>query len=149
MTTPIDKWWPIGLGITAIVLYVIGGGLFGAWNNSIYCGYDYDDYYECFGNVGYWNGGVALCSLGGFASFAWLIVLILYLMRRNKAPSHAPPTEYNINYNYNTTPEVQPQAPVQEVVPPKGGMKEGHRFCAQCGNSIQTPFCPRCGGSAV
>jgi hypothetical protein len=137
---PISTWWPIGFGIGAIVLYAIGGGLIGAGPSL-----NYDD----SGNSspsGTWAGGVAMCVLGALASIAWIVLLVLYLNRRQTPIYWSPAAGLVGRRDFPAQPNPQPQphpVPQPESLHTKG---DG-RFCGQCGNFSQTQFCPRCGAS--
>ncbi|RMZ91365.1 hypothetical protein DV736_g1387, partial [Chaetothyriales sp. CBS 134916] len=99
---PISKWWPIGLGITLIVLFAVGGGLI---SNSAYT-----DGYFIYINTGMYYGGIAACVLGGCVSIAFIVMIILYFTRRNRSAC-------NIENGYNNVNYAQPHttAPYQQT----------------------------------
>jgi hypothetical protein len=132
MATPISKWWPIYTGIKAVIFFIIGGALIGTFETSIFC-----DDYGCYGEPGLWAGGVAMCVLGAATTIAWVVLLVLYLTRRRKSPQQ-------LNPSNPTTIQPTPQPLVQEL---QTTTKETARFCGQCGSSVYTPFCSKCGAN--
>lgn len=144
---PLNKWWPIGFAIASVLLYAIGGGLYGS--SCATDGY----YYYC--SYGQWSGGIALLSLGGITSTVAVILLILYLVRRRNPAqwssgtrlvdqsqvAHAPPT--NIQAPAAAYPQYQatnPEADIRELPSGNAG-----KFCGRCGAAVQSAFCPKCG----
>ncbi|KEF54411.1 uncharacterized protein A1O9_09577 [Exophiala aquamarina CBS 119918] len=147
---PFSKWWPIGFAIASVVLYAVGGGLYGS--SCATDGY----YYYC--SYGLWSGGIAMLSLGGITSTIAIILLIIYLVRRrtptqcssasrlNYQDQFAPPPPVNIQTPgpaYGRSRPTKPEADIRELShhqPATGG-----KYCGRCGSSVQTPFCPKCG----
>ncbi len=87
----ISKWWPIGFFITAVIFFIIGGALVGAFvsagyktcSTSYYGDYTYD--YSCLaGNIGEYNGGIAMLALGGVSKFIGWVLLIVYCVQRRR-----------------------------------------------------------------
>ncbi|KAK5046413.1 hypothetical protein LTR84_008216 [Exophiala bonariae] len=148
---PLNKWWPIGFAIASVLLYAIGGGLYGSSCSTD--GY----YYYC--SYGQWSGGIALLSLGGITSTVAVILLIIYLIRRrNPAPYNSgtrmldqsqfaqpPPVAANVQAPAATYPQYaasKPEADIREL-PVNGG-----KFCGRCGTAVLSAFCPKCGAQA-
>jgi hypothetical protein len=147
---PLNKWWPIGFAIASVVLYAIGGGLYGS--ACVTDGY----YYYC--SYGQWSGGIAMLSLGGITSTVAIILLIIYLIRRrnptqynsgarlNNQNQFAPPPPVNIQSPrpaYQTYQPTKPEADIREM-PHNQPMMEA-RYCGHCGTLVQSAFCPKCG----
>lgn len=88
----ISKWWSIGFFIAAVIFFIIGGALIGSYlsagyktcTSALYYGdYTYD--YSCFaGNIGQYNGGIAMLVLGGLSKFIGWILLIVYCVQRRR-----------------------------------------------------------------
>jgi hypothetical protein len=106
----------------------------------------YCDYYYCYGDLGLWDGGVAMCCLGGATTIAWFVLLVLYLIRRRKREAWNPDTRFVENQTSTVSAPVTLPPPTHNYSPPSNA-KDGARFCGQCGTSVQTPFCPTCGAS--
>ncbi|KAK4974065.1 hypothetical protein LTR66_011103 [Elasticomyces elasticus] len=104
--------------------------------------------------------GVAFCSLAGICSIAWLVMLILWVTRRNKTiqgNATAGPFDNRI-YTMQPTqmalqqpryPTMQSQIKLKPDFAVQGqpveGMNVGGRYCGQCGSEASTPFCSKCG----
>jgi hypothetical protein len=129
----------ICLGIIAVVFLSVGGWLFSAWENSVVC-----DYYPCDSNQTYYNGGIALSTLGSIAGLVWIVQLVKYLKRRKSPQENTSTASTDNNYRLTTPSTTQPQIQeVQEVHAAPN--KKGSGFCGNCGSSVQTPFCTKCG----
>jgi len=127
----------ICLGIVAIVFLSVGGPEFSAWQGSIVC-----DYYPCDSNKTDYNAGIALSTIGSLAALWWVILFVKYLQRRKSAQGNTSTASNNNNNNNDnnnnsTTPQI--------TQPPATKTKEGAGFCGNCGTSVETPFCTRCG----
>ncbi|GAB7348602.1 hypothetical protein MBLNU459_g6985t1 [Dothideomycetes sp. NU459] len=139
---PLNKFWPIGFGVAAIVLYAIGGGLIGSACNN-------DDVFYC--DLGLWQGGVALCCLAGIATLAWLILLIIYLTRRQRAGAGAGAARPGVGDTATSPPQppVAPAAPAAAIAEKAEGGQGAGRFCGQCGGAVEARFCPNCGAQRM
>jgi hypothetical protein len=145
-----SKWWPISFFISAVVFFIIGGGLLGAWAASSYddC-LDYDYYYSCttLSNKGEFYGGIACVVIGAICKLVAWILLIVYCVKRRSQPM-------SVAYTYQPL-DYQAAAPVAPAVPmnpyptaPTPRPKEeamGMRYCGHCGAVVTTAFCPQCG----
>lgn len=130
----ISKWWPIGLGIAVILLYITGGALAGAACST-------DEYY-C--DTGLWSGGVALCSIASIVFIAFIIMLIVWAVKRKNGKAHwNAATGFIDARNFQSGQQNPPMESVTYQVP-KG---VAGRFCGQCGNTVSSAFCPRCGAN--
>lgn len=93
----ISKWWPVGLFITSIILFAVGGGLIGGSlgsSSSYYYGYLY--YYT---NNSMFYAGLALIVIGGLVKISFLVALFLFCVqrRRSNRSQHnyiPPPVQY-------------------------------------------------------
>jgi len=87
----LSKWWPISFFLITLVLFIVGGGLIGAWvssaQNSIVDSYnsDYDSYYTTYSaNNGLYYGALACFALGGICKLtAWILLIVYCVQRRN------------------------------------------------------------------
>jgi hypothetical protein len=170
----ISRWWPIGTSITSLILYAIGGGLFGAATASYEN--DYDSY--AVGNA-LWYGGVAICVLGAISSLISTILWVMFLRKRQKSVYWNPVTGLLDTRNFANAPKhetgptptqfQQPQvgsytSPLEFSQPPgtfaaaqpraKNDVemavretRERRRYCGQCGRGIDTAYCPDCGAA--
>jgi hypothetical protein len=149
----LNKWWPIGFAIASVVLYAIGGGLYGSYGSSC-VGYGYS--YYC--STGLWSGGIAMLSLGGVTMTIAIILLFIYLIRRQNPiqwnsgtrltnqSQYAPQPPANIQPPrpaYQTYQPTKPEADIREI-PQNPPMMEA-RYCGHCGTLVQSAFCPKCG----
>lgn len=164
---PLSKWWPIGILIAAVVLFVIGGGLLGAYYNSFNTGctsidsYSYDDYCYGYGNAGLWDGGIACIALGGVLKLTFWILFIIYRTQRRRyraLEATGPSTYVNVSMgDYSAKPEIatsyapphhQPQYSSAPAADPLLQQPYGHtKFCGNCGTAISTAFCTSCGAA--
>lgn len=148
---PLNKWWPIGFAIASVLLYAVGGGLYGS-SCAITDGY----YYYC--SYGRWSGGIALLSLGGITSTVAFILLIIYLARRRSPTPYNPGTRLidqsqfaqpapsaNVQAPAATYPQYTASKPVAEI---RELPVNGAKFCGRCGATVQSAFCPKCGAPA-
>lgn len=165
---PVSQWWPIGLLISSIVFFVLGGGLLGAWSSSSYCTYDYDYGYDyCIGNASEWDGGIACIVIGAILKLAFWVVLIVWCVQRRR--SRSPSTVVYVNAQAaaesGNAPKAQPQANVYsapqpdyagvqpapqygvatQVQVPVAEKQAVTRYCGSCGSGTTTPFCSHCG----
>lgn len=169
-----SPWWPISLGIAALVFFIAGGALLGTWAGC---------YFDC--SEGNYYGGVALIVVGFFFKVAWIIVLVIYIRRRRYGyRSNMANTNSKVQWNagtglldsqnfssqpsaptqYSFAPPAQTQYSAVPIVPPtyddmaaKGQVRYaaaetpqqnapgGIRYCIQCGAVVHTPFCAQCG----
>lgn len=139
---PVSKWWPIGLGLGAIVCYAVGGGCVGSACVD-------DGYGDLYCDTGLWAAGVAFCSIGAILSIAWLVMLILWAVRRNKTP---PGVAQQVLMQSHAAYQAQPVA-AQHYAKEGPTVSEhdvevGRQFCGKCGVTISTPFCQSCGAKA-
>ncbi|KIW19994.1 hypothetical protein PV08_00569 [Exophiala spinifera] len=76
--------WPLFIGISAVVFYVLGGSLYG-----VFCGHGNNDYYCTFEVC---VPGIVFLCLGGVCTIAWVILFASYLkgLRKNPAGSINP-----------------------------------------------------------
>lgn len=159
--TRMSRWWPISFFIAAVLFFIIGGGLMGAWASS------YDGYgYYADGN---WYGAIACFVIASLLKLtAWILLIVWCVKSRrsstttvtyvNQQPqgSYAPVPVQVPQQNYGYMPEQmksQTQAPVyqnvQPVQPVQPVQSEAMRYCANCGTGTATAFCPHCGVKAV
>lgn len=93
----LNKWWPIGFFIGAVICFIIGGALMGTWASNTYsdCSYGssssyyssyYSDYdYSCVQtNMGEFYGGVAMLAIGGVLKLTAWILLIIFCVKRSR-----------------------------------------------------------------
>ncbi|KAJ5094904.1 hypothetical protein N7532_007195 [Penicillium argentinense] len=88
----ISKWWCIGFFIAAVIFFIIGAALVSAYLSAGYktctSALSYGDYtydYSCFtGNIGEYNGGIAMLVLGGLSKFIAWVLLIVYCVQRRR-----------------------------------------------------------------
>jgi len=161
----LSHWWPIGLIISSVVFFVIGGGLLGAWSSSTYCDGYFNDY--CYSNGSEYDAGVAFIVIGVILKIAFWIVLIIFCVQRRRTQS--PSTVVYVNAQAaaesGNAAKAQPQAnvysaPQQEYTgvqpaPQYGAGAQGQapvvekqtvtRYCGHCGAGNTTPFCSQCG----
>ncbi|OAA45459.1 hypothetical protein NOR_03248 [Metarhizium rileyi] len=157
-----SRWWPFSFFIGAIIFFIIGGGLMGAWASS-YNGFGY------YTN-GNWYGAIACFVIASLLKFiAWLLLIVWCVRGRSRSQSSTtvtyvgPPPVHN-NYaavppqNYSQQPYVtdptkshththmHTPAPVYqnvETVPVQYGGTARH--CGNCSNATTAPFCAQCG----
>jgi hypothetical protein len=161
---PISRWWPIGLLCSAILFFIIGGGLIGAWSTSE-CSYDIYDTYSCTNNTGDWNGGIACIAIGAILKFVFWVVLIVRCtqLRHSRAPSTVVYINAQAAAEAGTVEKTQPNANmysvpqsenVVQMAPQYGAVAQAHvpvaekvvtSYCGQCGTGTTTPFCSQCG----
>jgi len=164
---PISQWWPIGLLISSVLFFILGGGLLGAWSSSTVCDYGYFDDI-CYGNASEYDGGIACIVIAVVLKVAFWIVLIVFCVQRRRSRA-SPSTVVYVNAQaaaesgnaakaqpqasmYSTPqPEftgVQPApqygAPAQ-VQTPVAEKQAVTRYCGHCGAGNVTPFCAQCG----
>ncbi|KAF7184344.1 hypothetical protein CNMCM7691_005096 [Aspergillus felis] len=155
VTTPsrsrgISKWWPISLFIFAVVFFIIGGGLAGAWNSRGYsC-----DFYSCLDDYdGEFYGAIACFAIGGILKITGWILLIIYLVKRRRLPASAvtyvnPPYAAQRQATFFGGPQLSPMTPASPPAPvytsaPSSNI--GVKYCGNCGTAVGTPFCTQCG----
>jgi hypothetical protein len=157
--------WFISLFLAAIVLFIIGGGLVGAWINSATSYDSYDDYDtdDFTNNDGEYYGAVACFALGGICKLvAWILLIVWCVQRRStrtivvqqayepyqsqgwggnnyaaQAPRQGP-------YAAVPSPAPEPQYGNAQAQPNEGGMPP-MRYCNNCGAAVTTPYCAQCG----
>ncbi|EFY99780.1 hypothetical protein X797_001188 [Metarhizium robertsii] len=151
-----SRWWPVSFFIAAIIFFIIGGGLMGAWAAS------FDGYaYYTDGN---WYGAIACFVIASLLKLtAWILLIVWCVKGRNRAqPSttvtyvnpppvngaYAVPPQNYFQQPYSADPtKSQAPAPVyQNVEPVPMQYGETARYCGNCGNATTTPFCAQCGG---
>ena len=164
----INKWWPIGLGISSILLFAIGGGLYG---NCLYT-----DGYDVYISLSRYYTGIALLCLGAVAFIAFIVMSIVWLSRRNKKhdaesqPNFAPaafrgsmaapaPAYDTMVPNHMAQPVYQEpqkamlkpesvvranQVQVSPVISPVTTPSVG-KFCGNCGTQTEHKYCTSCG----
>jgi hypothetical protein len=156
---PISRWWPIGLLITSIVFFIIGGGLLGAWSSSAACSYyddGYDTFYTCGANAGEWDGGVACLVIAALIKIAFWVVLIVRCvqMRHSRAPSTVVYVNAQAAAESGTAPKAQPTTnvypvPMQDMShaaqAPDAEKQVVTKYCGQCGTGTTANFCSQCG----
>jgi hypothetical protein len=158
-----SKWWPISFFIAAVLFFVIGGGLVGAWSASYTCDLSGWTSYCGNGNDGEFYGGVAMLVIGGLCKLtAWIMLIVWCVKRSSRQPTSVAYTYQPINYAAPTAPAAPaPPAPLHYQAPqpyqnappyqnspsPAPHSKEGGgiKYCGQCGAAATTPFCPQCG----
>lgn len=139
---PISKWWPIGLGITSLLLYAIGGGLVG---NSAYT-----DGYYIYLDTGKYYGGIALCALGSFAFIAFVVMLVLYFVRRNRITHQAETSHGDVSYAGTQSSQQNVVAKPEAVVMTNQiNPQKGSKFCGNCGSFANGKFCAGCGATVT
>ncbi|CAI7613441.1 unnamed protein product [Penicillium glandicola] len=136
----LNKWWPIGFFIGAVVCFIIGGALVGTWTSNSYddCSYSssyYSSYYSDYScgntNMGLFYGAVAMLVIGGvFKLTAW-ILLIVFCVKRSRHSHHT------VTY-VNSPPVQQPQPFQQSYAAPEPTHSPAHRS-AQFPNSPISP----------
>jgi hypothetical protein len=131
-SSALSFWWPVGLGITWLVFYIIGGALYGAFNNC--WAKPSTSWSDC---VPLRQGSYAMISIASIIFIAWVIVLVLYIVKRKKNAPSGGPTLMMGGSN------VQNQ-PVMEGVKGQAHNNIGE-FCANCGTRVTSAFCTRCG----
>ncbi|KHN97234.1 uncharacterized protein MAM_04831 [Metarhizium album ARSEF 1941] len=83
-----SRWWPISFFIAAIIFFIIGGGLMGAWVSS----YDGLGYYT----DGNWYGAIACFVIASLLKLtAWVLLIIWCVKGRNRAQSSTTVTYVN------------------------------------------------------
>ncbi|KAJ6030630.1 uncharacterized protein N7446_000307 [Penicillium canescens] len=114
----LNKWWPIGVFIGAVVCFIIGGALMGAWvsssyNDCSYSSYDssyYSSYYNDYScvttNMGEFYGAVAMFVIGGVLKLTAWILLIIFCVKRKRYSHHT--------VTYVNSPPVQQTQPFQQ-----------------------------------
>ncbi|KXX74584.1 hypothetical protein MMYC01_209461 [Madurella mycetomatis] len=159
-----SKWWPISFFITAILFFIVGGGLVGGWTATAYdC---VDSYYSSscssVGNMGMWYGALACFALGGICKLiAWILLIVWCVKRSTRQLASTAYTYQPLTYAsapiaptnvpaYQNVPSYQNAPPYQNTQAPapahsKEPMAMGTRYCGQCGAGVTTPFCPHCG----
>lgn len=144
-----SKWWPISFFIAAIVFFIAGGGLLGAWSASAYNSCYRGDYTSCVsvGNDSEFYGGVACVVIGGICKLTAWILLIIYCVKRTRQPVVV--AAYGYQPVAYPGPPVQPPAPMPYQPAPTPHPKEqaamGTRYCNNCGAVVTAPFCSQCG----
>ncbi|KAJ5334966.1 hypothetical protein N7452_007369 [Penicillium brevicompactum] len=112
----LNKWWPIGFFIGAVVCFIIGGALVGTWVSNSYddCSYSssyYSSYYSDYScvstNMGQFYGAIALFVIGGILKLTAWILLIIFCVKRSRSDRHT--------VTYVNTPAVQQQQPFQQT----------------------------------
>lgn len=73
-----SPWWIVGIAVLSVILLGAGGGLINEFDACILDGY------ICY--TAPYNAGIALISLGSLCSFAWVILLIVWLVSRRGRP---------------------------------------------------------------
>lgn len=153
-----SKWWPISFFITAIIFFIIGGGLAGAWSASSYSDcldsdYSYySSYSSCstLSNKGEFYGAIACFVIGGICKLTAWILLIVWCVKRSRQPTSISYTYQPLEY-YGAAavsaapPAAVPPYPTAPTPQPKEQVAMGMRYCGHCGAAITTPFCPQCG----
>lgn len=155
--TRMSRWWPVSFFIAAIIFFIIGGGLMGAWASS------YDGYgYYTDGN---WYGAIACFVIASLLKLTAWILLIVWCVKGTRSRTtvtyvnpppvnnYAPVPVQAPQQNYGYMPEQmksQTQVPVyQNVQPVQNQLGEVTRYCANCGTATASAFCPLCGVKAV
>ena len=142
---PISKWWPIGLGIASVVLFAVGGGLVGSSA--------YTDGYYIYINTGMYYGGIAICALASFAFIAFIVMFILYFVRRNKTAQHVENGHGVVNYAQPQTaapyqqPAMAKPEPVVMTNMTNQMAQNETKFCGNCGAAANSRFCVGCGAT--
>ncbi|KAK4247532.1 hypothetical protein C7999DRAFT_41184 [Corynascus novoguineensis] len=159
-----SKWWPLGFFIAAILMFIIGGALVGAWSASYDCYYS-SSYYSssCDGNSGLLYGGAACFVIGGLLKLTAWILLIIWCVKRSTrnttsisynyqplnyagpAPTAAPVAPAAPAPLYQNGPAYQNAPPYQSAASPAPQQKTDLRYCGQCGSGTTSPYCPQCG----
>ncbi len=161
-----SKWWPISFFIAAILFFIIGGGILGAWAANTSCvGSSYSSYssrYSC-SNTGMYYGGIACVAIGAICKFvAWVLLIVFCVKRSRHQPTSIAYTYQPLDYSYAGAPAYQSAAPAyQNTAPayqnwtaptpaahPKESAAAGTRYCGHCGGAVTTPFCAQCGNRA-
>jgi hypothetical protein len=164
-----SKWWFISFFIAAIVLFIIGGGLVGAWISSAtsyvsdYDTYDNYDTYDYTYNNGEYYGAVACFALGGICKLVAWILLIVWCVQRRRTRTIVVQQAYEPyqsqgwggnNYGapaprqgaYAPVPSPAPAPPYGNAqAPPNEGGMPPMRYCNNCGAAVTTPYCAQCG----
>ncbi|OAQ66340.1 double zinc ribbon domain-containing protein [Pochonia chlamydosporia 170] len=156
-----SRWWPVSFFIAAVIFFIIGGGLMGAWAAS----YDsWDGYY----NNGNWYGAIACFVIASLLKLTAWILLIIWCVKGRRTQSSTTVTYVNVPPVNNTYTNVPLQAPQQQYAPQPYGAEpiksatpapvyqnvetvpmqygETARYCGNCGTAATTPFCAHCGG---
>ncbi|CAG8231528.1 unnamed protein product [Penicillium salamii] len=124
----LNKWWPIGFFIGAVVCFIIGGALVGTWVSNSYddCSYSnsssyYSSYYSDYScistNMGQFYGAIALFVIGGVLKLTAWILLIIFCIKRNRLNRHTV-TYVNSPPVQQTQPFTQPYAAPQPTYAP-------------------------------
>lgn len=160
-----SKWWPISFFIAAVIFFIIGGGLIGAWASSAtaydsYDSYDSYDYTYYYSNSGEYYGALACFALGGICKFVAWVLLIVWCVKRSRSrtvvvtQAYEPYQSYGNNYAAPAAPQGYAPVPVPSPapVPPYGNAQTAPnqtggqmRYCTNCGTAVTTPFCSQCG----
>lgn len=167
-TSSMSRWWPIGFLLGSIVFFVVGGALFGAYDND--CLDNFDD--DCNSNNSMFYGGVACCVIGGILKVIFWILLFVWCAQRrrsstttvavhvNTAPAGAgmagntPSTNISSQqapqptYYYPQSPPTPAPTYTSSVQSPGGttaSEKQIMKYCGNCGTAATTPFCSSCG----
>lgn len=148
-----SKWWPISFFIAAIILFIVGGGLVGAWSSSV-DNFDYE-YYNFDTYNGLYYGGIACFAIAGLCKFVGWILLIVRCTQTQRSRSTAvaygyqPPNAYAAPATqgpYVAVPlQPTPAPPYGNVQPVQNNPGMPVRYCGSCGAATTTPFCPQCG----
>jgi hypothetical protein len=172
----LNKWWPIGVFIGAVVCFIIGGALMGAWVSSSYndCSYSsyYSSYYSDYScvttNMGEFYGAVAMFVIGGVLKLTAWILLIIFCVKRKRYSHHtvtyvnSPPVQQPQPFQQPYAASQPTNAPPQPVSPEMAGPflagtpppKEANatatasKYCGQCGTAVFSRFCPQCGAQS-
>lgn len=89
----LNKWWPIGFFIGAIICFIIGGALMGTWVSNSYddCSYSSSSYYSYYSSyscvqtdMGLFYGSIAMFVIGGVLKLTAWILLIIFCVKRSR-----------------------------------------------------------------
>lgn len=136
----LNKWWPIGFFIGAVVCFIVGGALVGTWVSNSYddCSYSnsssyYSSYYSDYScvstNMGQFYAAIAMFVIGGILKLTAWILLIVFCVKRSRSDRHT--------VTYVNTP-VQQQQPFQQTyAAPQPTYAPPHQAAQFSGSPVQ------------